>query len=278
MKSFIALIAVGLDAARIAFSKSKIKETAAAVVVGVGLLVGSTGDVHGQGGVECDPPIYDVCFHKSNWTSAGYATMYVKFDPHPPPAESGQLYEIVWRGLKKIRNAAGDFVETYENKSIRGQSDVYNLSYEDFWWPSGLTEDSYESYGVEIYEGYWDFENEVDGRPTWVRDTWVGSESLYNHQEAAEIRVHALLFPDFDYWTYYCEVDWDVPITPLKYGYILGCWVYDNSLQEYVYQGVHGSPRFDYGDDCSYEFSPRKYVGGFCSYSINPYGPPRSLD
>ncbi len=35
MNSFYALIAVGLDAARIAFSKSKIKETAAAVVVGV---------------------------------------------------------------------------------------------------------------------------------------------------------------------------------------------------------------------------------------------------
>ena len=35
VKSFIALIAVGLDASRIAFSKSKIKETAAAVVVGV---------------------------------------------------------------------------------------------------------------------------------------------------------------------------------------------------------------------------------------------------
>ena len=41
VKSIFAIIAVGLDAARIAFSKSKIKETAAAVVagvVGVGLL------------------------------------------------------------------------------------------------------------------------------------------------------------------------------------------------------------------------------------------------
>ena len=35
MKSLYALIALGLDAARIAFSKSKIKETAASVVVGV---------------------------------------------------------------------------------------------------------------------------------------------------------------------------------------------------------------------------------------------------
>ena len=35
MKSFYALIALGLDAARIAFSKSKIEKTAAAVVVGV---------------------------------------------------------------------------------------------------------------------------------------------------------------------------------------------------------------------------------------------------
>ena len=40
VNSLYALIAVGLDAFRIAFSKSKIKETAAAVV-GIGLLVGS---------------------------------------------------------------------------------------------------------------------------------------------------------------------------------------------------------------------------------------------
>ena len=52
MKSYFAMIAYGLDAVRIAFSKSKIKETAASVVVGVGLLVGSPAEVHAA----CDPP------------------------------------------------------------------------------------------------------------------------------------------------------------------------------------------------------------------------------
>ena len=55
MKSLYALIAVGLGTSRIAFSKSKIEETAAAVVVGIGLLAGSIGDVLGQS--DCDPPI-----------------------------------------------------------------------------------------------------------------------------------------------------------------------------------------------------------------------------
>ena len=199
----------------------KLKTAAAAIVVGIALLAGYNAEVHGQGS-ECDPPIFDVCFHKSDWTTHGPATMFVEFNP--PPAEEGQLYEIVWRGLRRVfRNRR--FVETYENDSQPGQSDsqVASLSYE-FYWPSWITVDSYLSYGVEIYEGYWDFENEVNGRPTWVRGDWIGSASLYNHQEAAEISVDASLFPDFDYWKYYCEVDWDSPITPLKYGYILGCW------------------------------------------------------
>ena len=268
MSYFTALGAVCLGAAS-RILKSKMEKMAAAVVVGIGLLVGSTGDVQ----AECDPPIYDVCFHKSNWTSAGLATMIVAFDP--PPAEEGQRYEIVWRGLKKIF-VDGDLVETYKNVSIPGLSGVYSFSYDKFWWPSGLSVDSYESYGVEIYEGHWDYVNVGDyGQPTWVRDDWVGSAFLYNHQEAAEVRVHASLFPDFDWWTYYCTVDWQSPITPLKYGHILGTWTtYDNSRREFVYQGVHGSPRFDYRSSCSYEFSPARYVGGFAPYSINPYGPP----
>ena len=235
------------------------KTAAAAVVVGIALLVGSNAAVQAS---ECDPPIYNVCFHKSDWTSAGEATMFVEFNP--PPAEAGQLYEIVWRGYKKIHGVGKP---TYENFSDPGLSDVYSLSYEHFWWPSGLTEDSYESYGVEIYEGHWDWENQVNGRPTWVRGVWVGSASLYNHQEAAEINVDALLFPDFNYWTYYCTVDWQSAITPLKYGYILGCWYWDSRQSDYVYTGVHGSPRFDYRQSCSYKFSPRQFVGGFCNGS-----------
>ena len=47
----------------------------AAVVVGIGLLTESIGDVQAA----CDPPVYDVCFHKLTgrvWTSGdGYAAM-----------------------------------------------------------------------------------------------------------------------------------------------------------------------------------------------------------
>ena len=268
MNSFYALIAVGLDAARIAFSKSKIKETAAAVVVGVGLLVGSTGAVQ----AECDPPIFDVCFHKSDWTSAGHATMFVEFNP--PPAEPGQLYELRWFGLKRLRNVRGIREETYRDVKILGlpASQVSSISYDKFWWPSWITEDSFLTYRVDIYEGHWGYGS--DGLE-WVRDTRLGSAELYSYQEAAEISLVAPLFPDFDLWKYYCEVDWESPITPLRYGHILGTWTYDNSRREFVYQGVHGSPRFDYQSSCSYEFSPARYVGGFASYSINPYGPPR---
>lgn len=242
-------------------------KTAAAVVVGIGLLVGSTGEIHGQG--DCDPPVFDVCFHKSNWTSAGYATMYIEVDL--PPAESGQRYELVWRGLKKIF-VDGVLEETYRDDSKPGLS--ASSVYDKFWWPSWVTKDSYVDYMVEIYEGHWDFGNEVNGRPTWVRDTWIGSAQLYSYQEAAEVNLNASLYSDFDLWTYYCTIDWDTPLANLRYGYILGSWTYDNSRQEFFYEGVHGSPRFDYEDDCSYEFSPRKYIGGFSSYSINPYGPP----
>ena len=239
----------------------KMKTAAAAVIVGIALLVGSNGEVQ----AECDPPLYNVCFHKSDWTSADTATMFVDFDP--PPAESGQLYEIVWRGLKKIHGVGEP---TYENFSDPGKSDseVAGLSYEHFWCPEGITEDSYESYGVELYEGHWDYSTYPEtGYPTWVRGDWIGSASLYNHQEAAEINVDASLFPDFNYWTYYCTVDWQSAITPLKYGYILGCWYWDSRQSDYIYTGVHGSPRFDYQQSCSYEFSPRQFVGGFCNDS-----------
>ena len=98
MPNLLSLGVVGLDAARIAFSKSKIKETAAAVavVVGVGLLVGSTGDVQAA----CNPPVFDVCFHKTSgggWTSDGYVGMDIQFK-----GKSGQRYEVVWSGLKRL--------------------------------------------------------------------------------------------------------------------------------------------------------------------------------
>lgn len=71
------LIAVSLVAAS-HISKSKIEKTAAAVVVRIGLLAGSIGDVQSA----CDPSAFDVCFHKSSgsWSSSdGYAAMDIEF-------------------------------------------------------------------------------------------------------------------------------------------------------------------------------------------------------
>ena len=77
------------------FLKSKIEKAAAAVVVGIGLLAGSTGDVQAA----CDPPVYDVCFHKTDgdFSTDGYVKMEVDFDV--PYAKRNQQYEVVWTGL-----------------------------------------------------------------------------------------------------------------------------------------------------------------------------------
>ena len=98
MPIFKALGAVCLGAASRIF-KSKIKETAAAVVVavvGVGLLVGSMAGVQAA----CNPPVFDVCFHKTSgggWTADGYVGMDIQFK-----GKSGQRYEVVWYGLKRV--------------------------------------------------------------------------------------------------------------------------------------------------------------------------------
>ena len=90
VKAFISLIAVGLDAASSRFS-SKTEKTAAAAIVGIGLVVGSTADVQAA----CDPPGYDVCFHKrdNDWSTAGLATMIVEFDGIP-----GKTYRYRFSG------------------------------------------------------------------------------------------------------------------------------------------------------------------------------------
>ena len=88
MHNFYLLGAVCLGAAS-RILKSKIKETAAAVVVGVGLLVGSTVGVQAA----CNPPLRDVCFHKSgDWTTEGSVEMIVDF--HVPSSKHGTTYRI----------------------------------------------------------------------------------------------------------------------------------------------------------------------------------------
>ena len=90
MKSIYALIALGLDAVRIAFSKSKIENMAAAVVgvVGIGLLASPflvlANDVQPAGHIPPPPPndAPEVsCLWVSNHGSAGFS---VEFDVSAP--------------------------------------------------------------------------------------------------------------------------------------------------------------------------------------------------
>ena len=69
-------------------------QSAAAVVVGIGLLVGSTGDVHVQS--NCYPPISDVCLHKEGrWeSSSGLFAVDIQFD--------GKRWQLVRSRLARL--------------------------------------------------------------------------------------------------------------------------------------------------------------------------------
>ena len=100
-------------------------QPAAAVVVGIGLLVGSTADVLGQ--FDRDPPISDVSFSKAGggWFVPGYATMSVVLD-NLPSTKDDQLYEFVWHGLKKDPNTSvcGYFALCYCGQQRRALLDA----------------------------------------------------------------------------------------------------------------------------------------------------------
>ena len=168
MHYFTALGAVCLGAASRIF-KSKIKETTAAVVVGVGLLVGSTADVQAA----CDPPVFDVCLHKAGggWSSSGHATLFVEFN-----GKLNQLYEFEWNGLKKLPNRRGILELTYDSVSQEGRSGYYaSLSYSSFWWEPWSP---WNNYGVTIYEGHFDWSNGSGAE--WVRDRWVAQVDFFS--------------------------------------------------------------------------------------------------
>lgn len=122
------------------------------MVVGIALLVGSTADVLGQ--AYCDPPINDVCLHKTDgWSSSGYATMWIDFE-NLPSTKSGQGYEIIWHGLKKLQGRGVTRQFTYDDVSTYGLPDTIDTSYANFWW------DAYSpwgGFGCTIYEGHWDY-------------------------------------------------------------------------------------------------------------------------
>lgn len=243
MNSFYALIAVGLDVFRMAFSKSKIKETAAAVVVGVGLLVGSTGDVQAA----CDPPVYDVCFHRDSgdWTTSGYARMAVEF-PVLPPIQS---YEVVWHGLKRFTDFRGRPYFTYDDVSNFGHLWDRNIGYAGFWWDPL---DPSNNYSCSVYEGHWDYSG---SRPVWVRGKWIFQVDFYSYQDAAYVSIdNRSSVLDYELSSYYCTVDRkpSLPGGTWRHGYTEGYW----SARSGRYQGDPGSPRFHYRQSCSVTVLP----------------------
>ena len=269
MNHLYALIALGLDAARIAFSKSKIKETAAAVVVGVGLLVGSTADVQAA----CDPPVFDVCFHKTSgggWTSSdGYVAMDIQFK-----GDVEKKYEVVWQGLKRLARfswSRGFYYEfTREDVSVHwfpGGSEQ-TLTYENFYWDHTIPWDWWYGYGCIIHEG-----SVVNGE--WVRGSQVASVHFYSYQEAALVSLdNSSSGLPFELSQYYCTIDYEPGFSP-KFGYTLGCWEYVGTRHVWPkyngwrYHGDHGSPRFDYEGSCSYEFWPSPSFGWRCSWDTS---------
>ena len=80
MKSYFAMIAYGLDAVRIAFSKSKIKETAAAVVVGV-VGIGLLASPFLVQADETDKAPVVTCIWVENHGSSGFTVEFKVSDP-----------------------------------------------------------------------------------------------------------------------------------------------------------------------------------------------------
>ena len=240
MHYFTALGAVCLGAAS-RILKSKIKETAAAVVVGIGLLVGSTVGVQAA----CDPPVYDVCFHKTDgdFSTDGYVKLEIEFDV--PFGKRNQQYEIVWTGLMYFLDYSTGDDWTYSGQDSK--TGVYGnstLTYDDFYWDASAPY-GYNNYGCSIYE--WD--------SSTGRGDWVGQVDFYSHQAAAYVsidnRSSAL---DFEWNTYYCTIDWDPVPVPLFSGYTRRQCV---NYRGYWYRfGDVGSPRFAYRSRCSHTITP----------------------
>ncbi len=231
-------------------------QSAASVVVGISLLVGSTGEVQAA----CDPSVYDVCFHHadSDWSSSDYATLYVDFDV--PSGKSNQCYEVVWHGLKRFYDRSNDrYVLTSANISRRGFSGGGTLyfSYDKFWWDP---DNPWNNYGVSIYEGHYDWSKGSGAE--WVRGTQVARVDFYAYQEAAQVGLNTSVAP-FEFSQYFCTIDWDPEIpddwapgnSGVLHGYTEGYWCY-YPWGGWHYSGDTGSPRFDYGSSCSYIVHP----------------------
>ena len=219
-------------------------QSAAAAVVGIGLLVGSTGDVQAA----CDPPVYDVCFHKNygDFSTAGTVELIVEFDV--PYVKRNQQYEIVWNGYKLHRDYNDEGREIYHYDGV-SQFPIYGntrLSYDQFWWDPNI---SWNNYGLSIYEG-----ETVNGK--WVRGKWVAQVDFYAYQHASYVSIdNSSDGLDFELSTYYCSVDWHPVPTPLYSGYTRRtCWL--SPWGVWYRWGDVGSPRFAYRSRCSHTITP----------------------
>ena len=268
MSNFYSLGAVCLGAAS-RILKFKFEKMAAAVVVGIGLLVGSTGDVQAA----CNPPVFDVCFHKTSgggWSADGRVGMDIQFK-----SKSGQTYEVVWHGLKRVFVWSWPFPDwefTREDRStfVSGGGEQ-TISYDNFYWDHTIPWDWWYGYGCSIYKGSYQ-----DGE--WVRGSNVATVHFYSYQEASLIYLdNSSSGLPFELSQYYCEVDYEPGLSSLlKYGYTEGCWEWVGlnapvwpKYNGWRYHGDHGSPRFDYESSCSYEFDPSPSLGSRCSWDTS---------
>lgn len=109
---------------------------------------------------------------------------------------------------------------------------------------------------VPFYEGHWDWENVVNGKPIWVRDHWVASVDIHYWHEAASVCIdNSSDGLDFGLSSYYCTIDWEPLLSDPKHGYFYaGMWAYTPwvrpNVNGHVYLGDVGTPRFHYRDVC----------------------------
>ena len=256
MTPYFALIAVGLDAAATRFL-SKIEKTAAAVVaavVGVVLLVGSTTGVQAA----CDPPVFNVCFHKydEDWSTAGTAAMIVEFNGLP-----GKTYRYQFSGLMyHFDYTTGDsWVDRgWERGRFSGEK---SLSCHRYWWdPDRGGTGGYLRIYEEGTSNSW-----LRGGPK-VLGKWIASVDFYPYQRAALVYLNNSALP-FGHEQYYCTIDWETPIQ-LRHGYSEGYWVY--APWQWNPKYPHHRPWFYMGDPGS----PRQPYRRRCLVTVNP--PPRT--
>ena len=176
------------------------KTAAAAVVAGIGLLAGSNAAVQAA----CNPPVYDVCFHKDSgdWTTAGSVEMIVDF--HVPSSKAGTTHRIEWWGYQWYDYGTRFGLAWGKNQYphiVTLSAGRNELSYDFRFDPDRNREDDpfvYDSYGVSIYEY----------NPNTRKDIkWVASSDLRPRQAAAYVSVDSEYYSDLS--IYYCSIDYE---------------------------------------------------------------------